>query len=97
MQTWTYEFGGFWLPEPYLELASGFHYPEHKVFLKQHTILDESEHIRNYRFWTHYYSVEDMFEILSARGFGQTVHYENILPANDIWDGENVSFYKTQK
>lgn len=96
-QTWTYEFSGFWNPGPYLELASGFHYPEDKVFLKQHTILDESEKIRNYRFWTHYFNTEDVKAMLSSRSFDQTAHFENILPANDIWDGENVTFYKTQK
>ena len=96
-QTWTYEFGGFWKPAPYLELANGFHYPEAKVFLKQHTIVDEADRLQTYRFWTHYFSVEDMMEILSFRGFIHTECFENILPANDIWDGENVTFYKTEK
>lgn len=96
-QSWSYEFSGFWKPEPYLELANGFHFPEHKVFLKQHTILDESEQVRTYRFWTHYFNPDDMISLLSSRGFKQTVHFENVLPANDIWDGENVTFYKTKK
>jgi len=96
-QTWSFEFNGFWKPEPYLELASGYHYPENKVFLKQHTILDEREEIRNYRFWTHYFNPEDVLAMLSAGGFVRTRHYDNILPAKDIWDGENVTFYKTQK
>lgn len=96
-QTWSFEFGGFWMPESYLELANGFHYPENKVFLMQHTIIDESDLIRNYRFWTHYFSAEDMFEILSSKGFSQIEHRENILPAKNIWDGENVTFYKAQK
>jgi SAM-dependent methyltransferase len=97
LQTWTYEFSGFWKASPYLELASGFHYPEHKVFLKQHTILDESEDMRNYRFWTHYFNKDDVVAMLSSAGFLETIHFENVLPANDIWDGENVTFYKTQK
>jgi SAM-dependent methyltransferase len=97
MQTWSYEFSGFWKASPYLELASGFHYPEHRVFLKQHTILDESEQIRNYRFWTHYFNRDDVLGMLGSSGFRKTNHFENVLPANDIWDGENVTFYKTQK
>lgn len=96
-QSWSFEFSGFWRPSPYLELINGFHYPDKKVFLKQHTILDESEQIQNYRFWTHYFNADDIREILSSRGFMETEHFENILPANDIWDGENVTFYKTQK
>lgn len=96
-QTWSYEFGGFWMPVPYLELANGFHYPDQKVFLMQHTIIDESDRIRNYRFWTHYFSTHDMITLLSSGGFKQIEHKENILPAKDIWDGENVTFYKAQK
>lgn len=96
-QTWTFEFGGFWLPEPYLELASGFHYPEAQVFLMQHIIIDEADRIRNYRFWTHYFNTDDIVKMLSSSGFKLTRNFENILPSNDNWDGENVTFYKTQK
>ena len=96
-QTWTYEFSGFWKATPYLELASGFHYPEDRVFLKQHTIIDEADRIQTYRFWTHYFTTEDMFDILSSRSFVRTEHFDKVLPAKDIWDGENVTFYKTQK
>jgi len=96
-QTWLYEFSGFWKPTPYLELANGFHYPDNKVYLKQHTIIDESDRIQNYRFWTHYFSTDDIIDLLSSRGFIQTEYFESILPAKDIWDGENVTFYKTQK
>ncbi len=96
-QTWSFEFGGFWMPAPYQELSIGFHYPDESVFLMQHTIIDESDRIRNYRFWTHYFSTQQMMEILSSRGFIQIEHKENVLPAKDIWDGENVTFYKAQK
>ena len=96
-QTWTFEFSGFWKPIPYLELANGFHYADDKVFLKQHTIIDESDRIQNYRFWTHYFNTDDIIEMLSFRGFILTEYFENILPAKDVWDGENVTFYKTQK
>ena len=96
-QTWTFEFSGFWLPEPYLELTSGFHYPEAQVFLMQHTIIDEADRIRNYRFWTHYFNTDNIVTMLSSRGFTLTQNFENILPSNDIWDGENVTFYKTKK
>jgi hypothetical protein len=35
--------------------------------------------------------------MLSSSGFIHIEPYENKLPAKDIWDGENVTFYKTQK
>jgi 2-polyprenyl-3-methyl-5-hydroxy-6-metoxy-1,4-benzoquinol methylase len=96
-QTWSHKFSGFWSASPYLELVSGFHYPEKKVFLKQHTVIDESDSIRNYRFWMHYFEDEEMIALLKARGFKRTDSFENILPVNDIWDGENVTFYRTFK
>ena len=96
-QAWSFEFSGFWKPSPYLELVSGYHYPESRVFLKQHTILDESDRVQNYRFWTHYFNPDNVNDMLSSCGFDHTWPYENVLPANDRWDGENVTFYKTQK
>lgn len=96
-QTWSFEFSGFWKPSPYLELANDFHYPDERVFLKQHTIIDESDRIQNYRFWTHYFNQEDIIEMLAPHGFIGTECFENILPSNDLWDGENVTFCKTQK
>ena len=91
--TWSQEFSGFWSASPYLELVSGYHYPEHQVFLKQHTLIDESNHIRNYRFWMHYFKDEEMISLLQAKGYRQAESIHNILPANDIWDGENVTFF----
>lgn len=96
-QVLSHQSGGFWKSTPYMELACGYHYPEHKVFLKQHSILDEEDQIRTYRFWTHYFSREDVIHLLSARGFAGIEHSDRVLPANDIWDGKNISFYKSQK
>lgn len=96
-QTLSHEFGGLWKPTPYMELASGYHYPEHRVFLKQHSILDEKEQISTYRFWTHYFRTEEVYPMLKAQGFKAIEHSDRVLPANDIWDGKNVTFYKSQK
>lgn len=95
--TWTYHPGGFWRDEPYMEVASSFHYPEARVFLRQHTIMDESETIRNYRFWMHYFSAGDMDQILREHGFSSTEEYDRVLQPGDEWGGENISFYKTGK
>lgn len=96
-QSWSHTFSGFWSASPYMELVSGFHYSESKVFLKQHTVIDEANKIRNFRFWMHYFEEEEMIALLEARGFRQTESYDHILPANDIWDGENVTFFRTYK
>lgn len=96
-QTWTQEFSGFWSASPYLELVKGFHYPEHKVFLKQHTLIDEKDVIRTYRFWMHYFTDEEMIVLLNSKGFKKVESFHNILPENDIWDGENVTFCRASK
>jgi 2-polyprenyl-3-methyl-5-hydroxy-6-metoxy-1,4-benzoquinol methylase len=95
--TWTYNATGFWRSGPYMEVASSFHYPEARVFLRQHTIMDESDTIRNYRFWMHYFSAGDMEQILSEHGFSSPGEYDRVLQARDEWSGENISFFKTQK
>lgn len=97
LQTWTFENSGFWKNRPYLELVSGFNYPNEKVFLKQHTIIDESEKINIYRFWTHYFNSDVLIEMLSDKDFKNIEHFENVLPATNIWNGDNVTFYKAEK
>ncbi len=96
-QTWKFESSGFWRAEPYLELTYGFNYPNENVFLKQHTIIDESGKFQTYRFWIHYFNINNLTEILSDKGFGNIEHFENILPASNVWNGENMTFYKIDK
>ena len=95
--TWTYHASGFWSDEPYMEVARGFHYPEAKVFLRQHTIMDESETIRNYRFWMHYFGEGNMARILLEHGFSSPREYDGILQAADEWSGQNISFFVAGK
>lgn len=97
MKTWSFEKGGFWMPEPYLELINGVRYPDKKVFLKQHLVIDGSGNVKDYRFWASHFSPEDMKKILSEKNFTDIEHFKNILPAESIWDGENISFYKAKK
>jgi SAM-dependent methyltransferase len=96
-KSWSFEQEGFWRPDPYLELSSGYYYPEAKVFLSQHLIMDAEGKLANYRFWTHYFSTVDIREILSDAGFERVDHHENILPASHAWNGENVTFYSAVK
>jgi len=95
--TWTYNATGFWRKEPYMEVASSFHYPEARVYLRQHTIMDESDTIRNYRFWMHYFSAGEMEQILRDHGFSSPREYNRVLQARDEWSGENISFFKAEK
>ena len=96
-RNWNYESSGFWSDIPHLELSEGFHYPENKVFLQQHIIIDQKENLKLYRFWTHYFEDRDISRILSDRGFINVKTYRDVLPSTNIWNGENISFYKSSK
>jgi SAM-dependent methyltransferase len=91
-KTWEALNTGFWRSIPHLVLSESFAYPEEKVILYQHMVLDESDRTDVYRFWTHFFSHEDMQSILDAHGFTEIKFYDNILPAEDIWTGNNVIF-----
>jgi len=96
-QAWTVTEGGFWRPHKYLELINGFHYPEDHVYLMQHSIMDEKDRLVRYRFWTHYFNKETLIPELSDHGFEDIECFENVLPAGDTWNGDNVSFYSLKK
>jgi len=61
--------GGFWKPTPYLQLISGYHYPEDDTALDQYIIIEAGGRTTVYRNWFHYYSPETITEELEAHGF----------------------------
>ena len=96
-KAWTVSEGGFWRPHKYLELINGFHYPENHVFLMQHSIMDEKDNLTRYRFWTHYFDKETLIPELTDHGFENIESKTNILPEGNVWNGENITFYKMNK
>lgn len=96
-KNWETAEQGFWRKNPYLALSDSFFYAEQKVILNQH-IIAEDENIDVYRFWTHYFSHEDLMRLLRPFGFAEIEFCENVLPADDnLWSGENVTFCKVVK
>ncbi|MCP4392967.1 MAG: class I SAM-dependent methyltransferase [Alphaproteobacteria bacterium] len=96
-QSWDVEESGFWRKHPYIALANGHHYPENNVILNQHTVINEDDSIDTYHFWSHYYNQEQLTEILSNSGFTDICNYENIIPEDTPWTGENLTFFKAKK
>lgn len=97
-RSWEAEAEGFWKNSPYVALSQGFHYPENKVMLSQHIVLDtEAGSFKTYHFWTHYFNAAEVKTLLSAKGFVDVEVHKNVLPATNIWNGENVLFYKAVK
>jgi len=88
-QSTVVEDSGFWRDHPYTCISNSFHYPVEQAFLDQYVILDTETAI--YRFYNHYYSVEQMSSLLKKSGFS------NVEPATDIIDDTTVTFYKAKK
>ncbi len=93
-RSWETSMQGFWKNEPYIALSNSFVYEENKVILYQHIVINEQGNISVYRFWTHFFSNQDITIILHQNGFGKLTFYENVLPGGDLWNGDNVTFCK---
>lgn len=96
-KSWGMEERGFWRDRPYLILSNSYYYPEDKVILYQHIVIDNSDNIEVYRFWTHFFTSDDLKEMLMKEGFEKMECYDNVLPDIDLWNGNNVIFCKAIK
>ena len=95
--TWEVSNDGFWKESPYLALSESFLYQKVKVILFQHIIIDTIGNIETYRFWTHFFSQNDISKMLVSHNFINIHFREDILPEGDMWNGGNVIFTMTSK
>jgi len=91
-KVWDLSESGFWKNVPYLVLSGSYLYENEKLILYQHTVIDEEEQVDIYRFWTHFFSTQDLVEILMNAGFQDHQFHDNVLPKGDQWSGDNVIF-----
>lgn len=96
VQSWDIQNSGFWRNIPYIVLSNGYHYPEAKALATHHIVVDDNK-AESYIFWINYYEENDLVPVLFSRGFYSIKSYENVLPGNDCWDGENITFYVAKK
>ncbi len=96
-KTWEASNVGFWKNTPHLVLSESFLYEKEKIILSQHSIIDNSGDIETYRFWTHFFSQQDIAEMLEQQNFRNTEFRGDILPEGDLWNGDNVIFTKCEK
>jgi SAM-dependent methyltransferase len=66
------------------------------TYLNQHIVMEE-KHTDVYRFWTHFFSHDDLKEILSPYGYTDLRFHEDVLPEGDMWNGDNVTFCIARK
>jgi 2-polyprenyl-3-methyl-5-hydroxy-6-metoxy-1,4-benzoquinol methylase len=91
-KTWECEEKGFWSDNPYLHLTNSYLYKKEKVILYQHFIADDDKELKTYRFWTHFFSHDDLIDIMRESKFKVLSLDEDVLPKSDQWNGENVTF-----
>ncbi|WP_406661597.1 hypothetical protein V7O66_03530 [Methanolobus sp. ZRKC3] len=60
-------------------------------------MMDESDNFNVYRFWTHFFTSDDVKMILEPKGFENIVCFDDVLPDIDMWNGENVLFCRATK
>lgn len=89
--------GGFWTDVPYLALTESFHYEDEKIILSQNIVCTEPDDYRLYRFWTHYYSADDLKPLLEEKGFSSVECHEEILSPDDFYCAYAVDFYTAMK
>jgi SAM-dependent methyltransferase len=68
-RNWYMSESGFWRPAPHLVLEQTFHYEEENVYLHQHIIIDNSGEIAAYNLRDHYYSRQDILQLMEKHGF----------------------------
>lgn len=96
-KNWEAPDAGFWKGTPYLALSESFLYEEESVILYQHLVVDSDDNIETYRFWTHFFSKEKIVDMLEPYHFSNVRFRDDIIPASDMWSGDNVLFTVTQK
>ena len=96
-KSWEMEEKGFWRDIPYLSLSESFHYPENKVILNQHIVMEKSGNHEIYRFWTHYFNHDDIVSILEPKGLRVLGGHDHILPEVDTWSNKDITFYEAIK
>ena len=60
---------GFWRPGPHLVLEEGFDYPDEKIYLDQHIVIDADGTLRVFRNWFQDYDPAMITAELEAAGF----------------------------
>lgn len=91
-KNWEAANGGFWESGPYLALSESHLYEEQKLILYQHLVNNEAGQLKIYRFWTHFFSEDDVRLMIEPHGFSDIRLHDDVLPAGDQWNGDNVLF-----
>jgi SAM-dependent methyltransferase len=93
---WEASENDFWCKDKHVVLSQGFHYPEDKVYLDQNIVITEDGDFRVYRTYDHYYSENDLAELLDGFGFKNHGFFFDVVSGVDFGSSE-VVFGVTRK
>jgi 2-polyprenyl-3-methyl-5-hydroxy-6-metoxy-1,4-benzoquinol methylase len=96
-KSWGLEKAGFWKDEPYLVLNDSFLYEDEKVSMNQHIVIDSDGDSDIYRFWIHYFSNNDLKNLLEKSDFVNPVFFDDVLPDSDILKKNETTFCVCKK
>tara|TARA_Y100000782_G_C10188516_1_gene268538 strand:- start:10748 stop:11593 length:846 start_codon:yes stop_codon:yes gene_type:complete len=88
---------GFWSNTSYVAFSNSFLYEKEKVVLYQHNVFTTTNELKQYRFWTHFFSENDLKELMAQAQLKPISFHRNIIPGNDSYSGQHVTFCIAQK
>lgn len=87
---------GFWAEGQYLNLFETFLYPDDRAFVDQYVVIGETGDIKVYRAWNHYYSKDEIGEVLGRFNFSKHRYYDNVIESSNF-TSTDVTFIVTYK
>jgi len=95
--SWEMAESGFYSPEPYICLNKSFHFPDIKAVLKQHIVIIENSSVKLYRFWNHYFDVDDVRQLFLPKGFSRVNAINFLLKGDGPYNDNGVVFFAISK
>jgi len=95
--SWEMMESGFFSPDPYICFNKSFHFPENKATLDQHIVIAENSPVKLYRFWNHYFDINDVRQLFLLKGFSAITAIESLLKGDGAYNDDSVCFYVVNK
>lgn len=97
--TWESEIEkpGFYSPEPYVCLNDSRRFFKEKVTLDQHLVIFKDGSSKLYRFWNHYFTVDDVKKIFAPDDFSVVEVIAGLLHGDGPYQDDGVAFYELKK
>jgi len=95
--SWESENGGFYSSDSYVCLNDSRRFSEMKATLEQHLVIFEDDSTKLYRFWNHYFNLQDVRRLFIPLGFSGVEAMEGLLMGDGPYQDHGVVFYEVRK